>query len=149
MFGESLIFLVEKCPVIFDSHGSLTLLIHKSDFCLQWKTIWGWFSKNIQIVWHLYYQDCMDSQIHWGMNNSNDKISHAVFDRKILLGKVLINFLVVLFSLFIEIHFCFSGLSHVFFFSKSVLSLLSRLAPKCQFSLSFTPTCILSAASSC
>lgn len=83
------------------------------------------------------------------MNNSNDKISHAVFDRKILLGKVLINFLVVLFSLFIEIHFCFSGLSHFFFFSKSVLSLLSRLAPKCQFSLSFTPTCILSAASSC
>ena len=91
----------------------------------------------------------MDSQIHWGMNNSNDKTSHAVFDRKILLGKVLINFLVVLFSLFIEIHFCFSGLSHLFFFSsKSVLSLLSRLAPKCQFSLSFTPTCILSAASS-
>ena len=58
--------------------------------------------------------------------------------------RVLINFLVVLFSLFIEIHFCFSGLSHFFFFSlyKSVLSLLSRLAPKCQFSLSFTPTCI-------
>lgn len=31
--------------------------------------------------------DCMNSQMCWAMNNSNDKTTHAVFDRKILLGQ--------------------------------------------------------------
>lgn len=91
-------------------------------------------------MWHIYY---MDSQKYWGLNNSNDKnFTFCFFDRKIILGQD-VKFLSGVVLPFIEIHLSFSVPS-VFFPCKSVLSLslLSRLAPKCQFSLSFTPTSI-------
>lgn len=48
----------------------------------------------------------------------------------------------VVFSFYRNPFLLFRPITLFFSLYKSVLPLLSRLAPKCQFSLSFTPTCI-------
>lgn len=64
---------------------------------------------------------------------------------------MLINFLVVLFSLFIEIHFCFPGLSHFFFLYVSQFFLcFLGLLPNVNFPFHSLPLVfLLSDASSC